>query len=76
VISDPAVSKMVKLRPDELEAAYVEAWDEWQSSGEADVWDVTTGDGLGGITATDFSPPRRNMEDGGAPSPPSPISRG
>jgi hypothetical protein len=70
------VSKTAKIQPEKLEAAYVEAWDEWQSSGGADVWDVTTGDDLGGITATDFSPRRRNMEDGGAPSPPSPISRG
>lgn len=27
--------------------SYAEAWDEWESSGEAQVWETTTGDGLG-----------------------------
>ncbi len=35
------------LRAAELGAAYEAAWDEWQESGEAEVWESTTGDGLG-----------------------------
>lgn len=34
------------LRYPALEDAYAAAWDEWQASGEASAWDVTTGDGL------------------------------
>jgi antitoxin MazE9 len=34
------------LREIALEAEYGEAWDEWVTSGEAAVWDATTGDGL------------------------------
>jgi Arc/MetJ-type ribon-helix-helix transcriptional regulator len=34
------------LRLDGLEEAYREAWDEWTESGEADLWDTTTGDGV------------------------------
>ncbi len=30
----------------ELGSAYEDAWDEWQASGEADVWEAVTGDGL------------------------------
>ncbi len=29
-----------------LGSAYEEAWDDWQRSGEADLWEVTAGDGL------------------------------
>jgi Arc/MetJ-type ribon-helix-helix transcriptional regulator len=34
------------LRLGGLDDAYREAWDEWTESGEADVWDTTTGDGI------------------------------
>ena len=34
------------LRLDGLDEAYREAWDEWTESGEADLWDTTTGDGI------------------------------
>lgn len=36
------------LRSTGLEDAYLEAWDEWFSSGEAEVWEVTIADGLSG----------------------------
>lgn len=39
------------LRAPALEQAYAAAWDEWDSSPDAAVWDVTTGDGLGNDTA-------------------------
>jgi len=34
------------MRERELEAAYADAFAEWESSGEAAVWDAVTGDGL------------------------------
>jgi Arc/MetJ-type ribon-helix-helix transcriptional regulator len=34
------------LRAAELTNAYEEAWGEWTSTGEADVWEVTVGDGV------------------------------
>lgn len=34
------------LRSSKLGAAYADAWDEWGNSGEADIWDRTTADGL------------------------------
>ncbi|MGH8925509.1 MAG: ribbon-helix-helix domain-containing protein [Acidimicrobiia bacterium] len=34
------------LRLDEITPAYAEAWEEWSASGEAELWDLTTGDGL------------------------------
>jgi len=34
------------LRLSELRDAYGPAWDEWSTTGEADVWDPTAGDGL------------------------------
>jgi Arc/MetJ-type ribon-helix-helix transcriptional regulator len=34
------------LRMAELESAYTEAWDEWAGSGDAELWDAATGDGL------------------------------
>lgn len=34
------------LRSSNLEEEYGAAWDEWVESGEAEVWDVTAGDGL------------------------------
>lgn len=35
------------LREQELEQQYAEAMAQWQSSGEADLWDTVVGDGLG-----------------------------
>ena len=35
------------LRATELGPAYAEAWREWESDGEADVWDSTVSDGIG-----------------------------
>ena len=41
------VHKAVRLlRASELGAAYEDAWDEWETSGEAGAWDATTADGL------------------------------
>jgi antitoxin MazE9 len=34
------------LRTGELGAAYEGAWEEWASSGDADLWDRTSKDGL------------------------------
>ncbi len=34
------------LRDPALEDAYAAAWDEWQASGEATAWEVTTADAL------------------------------
>lgn len=34
------------LKASELGAAYEDAWDEWETSGEADAWEASTGDGL------------------------------
>lgn len=34
------------LRQSGLEEEYAAAWEEWQQSGEAAVWDATAGDGL------------------------------
>jgi Arc/MetJ-type ribon-helix-helix transcriptional regulator len=42
-----ALQKAVRLlRAAELGAAYESAWDEWTTSGDADPWDATAGDGL------------------------------
>ena len=35
------------LRTGGLAPAYAAAWEEWESSGEADAWDSVAGDGLG-----------------------------
>ena len=35
-----------RLRDDELVEAYKIAWNEWEASGEAALWDSTVGDGL------------------------------
>jgi len=41
------VHKAVRLlRATELSAAYEGAWREWTESGEADVWEPTTADGI------------------------------
>jgi Arc/MetJ-type ribon-helix-helix transcriptional regulator len=43
------VQKAVRLlRGAQLGAAYEDAFLEWESEGEADVWDVTAGDGASG----------------------------
>lgn len=34
------------LRSGQLAGAYEDAWNSWDVSGEAEVWDVTTADGL------------------------------
>jgi Arc/MetJ-type ribon-helix-helix transcriptional regulator len=34
------------LRMADLESSYSAAWDEWATSGDAERWDATTGDGL------------------------------
>jgi Arc/MetJ-type ribon-helix-helix transcriptional regulator len=34
------------LKSSALGPAYESAWEEWSNSGEADVWDVSSGDGL------------------------------
>lgn len=34
------------LRLRDLGDAYRDAWDEWSSSGDADLWDATAGDGV------------------------------
>jgi Arc/MetJ-type ribon-helix-helix transcriptional regulator len=35
------------LRAAQLGAAYEDAWQEWTASGDADVWEAVTGDGVG-----------------------------
>jgi Arc/MetJ-type ribon-helix-helix transcriptional regulator len=34
------------LRTAELGGTYEAAWDEWKAEGEADLWELTTSDGL------------------------------
>ena len=42
------VHKAVRLlRASELGAAYEDAWTEWSSNGDADLWEVTAADGVG-----------------------------
>lgn len=42
-----AIQQAIKLLGDpELEAAYAQAWLEWESFGDAGSWEVTTADGL------------------------------
>jgi Arc/MetJ-type ribon-helix-helix transcriptional regulator len=42
------VHKAVRLlRASELGAAYEDAWDEWEASGERSRWEVTAADGQG-----------------------------
>jgi hypothetical protein len=36
------------LRAAELQSEYARAWEEWETSGEGDVWEETVGDGLEG----------------------------
>lgn len=40
------------LRAAELGDAYEEAWQEWTSSGESELWDATAGDGITADPAT------------------------
>jgi Arc/MetJ-type ribon-helix-helix transcriptional regulator len=41
------VHKAVRLlRATELSVDYVQAWDEWSESGDADTWEAVVGDGL------------------------------
>jgi Arc/MetJ-type ribon-helix-helix transcriptional regulator len=35
------------LRSASLEEAYATAWDEWETGGEAALWESTTADGIG-----------------------------
>jgi Arc/MetJ-type ribon-helix-helix transcriptional regulator len=35
------------LRTADLGNAYADAWQEWEDSGEAELWDSASGDGLG-----------------------------
>ncbi|HEY5822032.1 MAG TPA: ribbon-helix-helix domain-containing protein [Propionibacteriaceae bacterium] len=42
-----AVQRAIRLlRAADLGDAYEDAWDEWSESGDADLWDVTSADGL------------------------------
>ncbi len=42
-----AIQEAVRRLPDTaLEAAYAEAWDEWDQSGDAELWASVTADGL------------------------------
>ena len=38
---------VLMLRTSELGDAYADAWDEWDATGEAPVWDAAVADGLG-----------------------------
>lgn len=43
-----AMHKAVRLlRASGLSAAYENAWSEWTAGGDAEVWDIAVGDGLG-----------------------------
>jgi antitoxin MazE9 len=43
-----ALHKAVRLlRASELGPAYEKAWEEWSATGDAELWESTTGDGLG-----------------------------
>lgn len=42
-----AIQQAIRLLGDpELQSAYAEAWDEWESSGDSDSWESVTADGL------------------------------
>jgi Arc/MetJ-type ribon-helix-helix transcriptional regulator len=42
-----ALQHAIRLLSDpELEQDYATAWEDWESSGEAAVWEASTGDGL------------------------------
>lgn len=43
-----AIQQAIRLLGDpDLQAAYEDAWQEWESSGDAAAWEPTAGDGLG-----------------------------
>lgn len=43
-----AIQQAIRLLGDpDLQVAYEDAWQEWESSGDAAAWDPTAGDGLG-----------------------------
>ena len=42
-----ALQQAIRLLGDpELQSAYAAAWQEWEASGDADVWEPATADGL------------------------------
>jgi Arc/MetJ-type ribon-helix-helix transcriptional regulator len=42
-----AVQRAIRmLRASELQDAYIDAWAEWESNGEAEVWEAVVADGL------------------------------
>ena len=42
-----AVSRAIRvLRMEDLKSAYSEAWEDWQTGTDAELWDSTSGDGL------------------------------
>ena len=42
-----AIQRAIRMLSDpELEGDYAAAWDEWETSGEATAWEVTSADGL------------------------------
>jgi len=49
--SEVVARALTLLREHELETQYTDALEEWQASGEADLWDAVTSDGLGGETS-------------------------
>ena len=43
-----AIQQAIRLLGDaELQDAYAAAWNEWESTGDADIWQTTDADGLG-----------------------------
>lgn len=46
--SEVVARALILLRERELEEQYAGALEEWQKSGDADLWDEVTSDGLGG----------------------------
>ncbi|PTA66377.1 type II toxin-antitoxin system ParD family antitoxin [Deinococcus arcticus] len=48
--SEVIARALTLLREHELETQYAAALEEWQASGEADLWDAVTSDGLNGET--------------------------
>jgi antitoxin MazE9 len=42
------------LRNANLEDAYVVAWGEWESDGEAEIWDAAVGDGVADASRRDL----------------------
>jgi hypothetical protein len=42
----PLLKLIRLLRRNQLERAYAEAWSEWSLSGDEELWDTTSGDGV------------------------------